>query len=46
MEDFQKVEQSSSHRNGTFKINAPFEKALDAILKAKPEVRRHRKRKE
>jgi hypothetical protein len=39
MEEFKKAEESSSHRNGTFKIDAPFEKALDTILNAKP----HRK---
>ena len=37
LEDFRKTEESSSGRNGTFKIDAPFEKALDTILKAKPE---------
>jgi len=36
MEEFQKSEESPLHRNGTFKIDAPFEKALDTILKAKP----------
>lgn len=36
LEEFQKAEESSSGPNGTFKINAPFEKALDTILKAKP----------
>jgi len=40
MEDFQKAEESSSPRNGTFKINAPFERALDTILKAKPEPKK------
>lgn len=35
MEDFAKHEKTSTHRNGTFKIEAPFEKAIDAILKAK-----------
>ena len=35
--DFQKAEESSSHRKGTFKIDAPFEQALKTILKAKPE---------
>jgi hypothetical protein len=29
--------ESSSHRKGTFKIDSPFEKALDTILKAKPD---------
>lgn len=37
MEDFQKAEESSSHRNGTFKIDAPFDKALETILKSKPD---------
>lgn len=36
MEEFQKSEGSSPHHNGTFKINTPFEKALDIILKPKP----------
>ncbi|MGD0006962.1 MAG: hypothetical protein ABSE93_00240 [Terriglobia bacterium] len=36
MEDFQKAEESSSRRKGTFRIAAPFEQALKAILKAKP----------
>jgi hypothetical protein len=39
MVEFQKAEESPSHRNGTFKIDAPFEKALDTILKANPEPR-------
>lgn len=42
MEDFQKSERSPSHRNGTFKIDASFEKALDTILKAKPEPKKHK----
>ena len=37
IEDFKKSEESSSHRNGTFKIEKPFEEALDTILKTKPE---------
>jgi len=36
MDDFQKAEDDSSHRKGTFKIDAPFEKALDTMLKSKP----------
>ena len=40
MEEFQKSEESSSSRNGTFKIESPFEKALDTILKAKPEAKK------
>jgi len=39
MEDFQKSEESSSHRKGTFKIGVPFDKALDTILKSKPDIR-------
>jgi hypothetical protein len=35
MEDFQEAEESSSSRNGTSKIDAPFEDALKTILKAK-----------
>lgn len=35
--EFQDVENSPSHRKGAFKIDAPFEKALDTILKANPD---------
>ena len=34
---FKKSEESTAHRNGTFKIDKPFEEALIAILKAKPD---------
>jgi len=34
--EFQREETCSDHRKGTFKIGAPFEKALDTILKDKP----------
>ncbi len=46
--DFQKAEESSARRNGTFKIDAPFDDALKTILKAKPEPnkRNHRSKKE
>jgi hypothetical protein len=37
MKEFQEVEDSASHRKGTFKIRVPFEKALDTIIKAKPD---------
>lgn len=33
---FQKSESSTAHHKGTFKINAPFEKALETVLKSKP----------
>jgi hypothetical protein len=46
MEDFQKAEESSSHRNGTFKIDKPFEEALDTILKAKSYPKQAKLRKE
>jgi hypothetical protein len=36
VEDFQRQEESSSHREGTFKIDKPFEEALNSLLKAKP----------
>ena len=44
IQEFQKAEESSSGRNGTFKIDAPFEKALDTILKAKPEPKKPKTR--
>lgn len=34
----QKAEESKAHRKGTFKIEAPFDKALDSILKSKPHL--------
>jgi hypothetical protein len=40
-DEFDEAERSSVHRNGIFKIDAPFEKALDTILKAKPGEKRH-----
>jgi hypothetical protein len=43
MEDFQKSEEASPRRNGTFKINKPFDEALGSILKAKPEPRGSKK---
>jgi hypothetical protein len=43
MDEFKKQEESPSRRNGTFKINAPFDKALDTILKAKPEPKKYQK---
>jgi len=46
MEDFQKAEESSSRRNGTFKIEKPFEEALETILKSKPEPKKAKDRKE
>ena len=46
MEDFKKVEESSGHRNGTFKIEKPFEEALETILKSKPEPKKAKDRKE
>jgi len=38
LEQFQEAEESKAHRKGTFKIDAPFERALDTILKSKPHV--------
>lgn len=37
LSEFQETEKSKAHRKGTFKIEAPFEKAIDTILKAMPE---------
>lgn len=42
--DFQKSEDLSSHRRGTFKIDAPFEKALDTILKSRPDPQRKKRK--
>lgn len=36
IKEFEKNEKSSAHRKGTFKIEAPFEKAVNALLQAKP----------
>jgi hypothetical protein len=37
LEEFQKAEESPAHHIGTFKNDAPFEKALDTIIEAKPD---------
>ena len=34
--DFQCEEKSPSHRKGTFKIDKPFDEALNVVLKVKP----------
>ena len=39
MEDFQKAEESPFDRSGTFKIEKPFDEALDTILKIKLQPR-------
>jgi hypothetical protein len=36
LSDFTEYEKSPKGRKGTFKINKPFEEAIDAILRAKP----------
>jgi hypothetical protein len=41
LSEFQKAENSPGRRKGTFKIDAPFEDALDRILKAKPAPKKH-----
>jgi hypothetical protein len=35
LDEFEKEENSPAHRKGTFTIDAPFEKALNTILKIK-----------
>jgi hypothetical protein len=40
LKEFSKAEESTTHRKGTFKIEAPFEKALDTVLKAKPKPKK------
>lgn len=44
MKQFERQEDSKSPHKGTFKIDAPFDKALKTILKAKPEARKGKKR--
>jgi len=46
LENFQNAEESSSRRNGKFKIEKPFEEALETILKSKPEPKKAKDRKE
>lgn len=36
IKEFEKSEESKAHRKGTFKINEPFEKAVDSLLKSRP----------
>lgn len=43
MEGFQKSEESSSHRNGTFKIEKPFDEAIDTILPRRTKTNPSRK---
>ena len=42
MDDFEKVEKLPLHRKGTFKIDKPFEQALETIIKADPKLRNHK----
>ena len=44
LEQFDEVERSSAHRKGTFKIDMPFEDALQTVLKAKPDRKAKYKR--
>jgi hypothetical protein len=39
IEDFQKAEESSAHRKGTFNIDKPFGEALDTILESNSQAR-------
>ena len=43
--EFQKSEQSTAHRKGTFKIDMPFEDALKVVARAKPEPKSHKRSK-
>jgi hypothetical protein len=45
MREFQQVENSEAHRRGTFKVEAPFEKAVDTILKSANQKSRPKARK-
>jgi hypothetical protein len=45
MAEFLKSEESSPHRKGTFKIDAPFEDALKIIVKATPDSKKTNPRK-
>jgi len=40
MKQFRELEESPMPHKGTFKINAPFEKAIDTILKAQPDPKK------
>jgi hypothetical protein len=40
VKEFERSESSKAHRKGTFKIEAPFEKALDTVLKSKAKKKR------
>jgi hypothetical protein len=44
MEEFKKSEEASSRRNGTFKIDRPFDDALNVIVKAKPETTKRKEK--
>jgi hypothetical protein len=40
MSEFQEAEKSTSHHKGTFKIEKPFDDALDTTLKSKPTAKK------
>jgi hypothetical protein len=40
LREFQKSEESPPHHKGTFKIDKPFDEALNTILKAGPEAKK------
>jgi hypothetical protein len=39
LQEFEKAEESTAHCKGTFEVDAPPEKALDIVLKGKPEAK-------
>jgi hypothetical protein len=43
VEQFHKEENSPTHRNGTFKIDKPFEDAIETILKVRPGTNPHKR---
>jgi len=39
MKEFREAEEFSTHRKGTFKIDKPFEEALETLLRSKPKAK-------
>lgn len=44
LDDFKKGEASSANRKGSLKIDAPFEEAMNKILRAKPEPKKRKEK--
>jgi hypothetical protein len=39
LQEFEEAEREKTHRKGTFRIDRPFEEALDTLLRPRPKTR-------